>query len=491
MLARPAIFSGLVLLAALAPEPAAGKALPIIPDGFFKDWKKAGKPKTDPSGDAAAGRVDLGRLWIANDDEALYLRFEVGRETLLQEEGAQRGNRLRLYVDADRKSGTGLPVEGLGAEIEIRFGERRHFLYARDGTATEISAGEGIAMAFPTHSARMFEARVELPPPANPRKRRRVRVVLRDDAAGGDRLPDAGAANYRFPKKQRVGPVERISLERGDPDAVRLLSFNVARSALIERQELYRRLLRALDPDVVAFQELLGWSPTQIAGYLDANLPLPAGESWSVEQVADVVIASRFPIRAAAAVDANLVALVDLPDALTPHDLVLFDAHPPCCDNDAGRDAEVDHLVATWRDLLAGTGPFSVDPMDAVVFAGDFNFVGFRRQIDAIVNGTFIDPSNGPDFAPGRDNGSLTVTPARHTHRRAAYTWRSPGSAFTPGRLDFIFFSDDVARLDKSFVLDTSTLSADVLERHGLSDRDSLLASDHLPVVADLVFSRP
>lgn len=478
------------LLAALAPTVAAAKALPIVPDGYFKDWKKAGKPRIDPAGDAADGRVDLGRLWIANDDEALFLRFEVGRETLLQEQGS-RGSRLRLYVDADRKGGTGLPVEGIGAEIEIRFGERRHFVYAKNGTALEVSPGEGTAMAFPTHSARMFEVRVDLPPPANPNKRRRVRVVLRDEAEGGDRFPDAGAANYRFPKKQRAGPVEPISLEREDPDAVRLATINVERSTLIERPELYRRLLQAIDPDVVAFQELIGWTPAEIADYLDDALPLPAGGGWSVELVEDVAVGSRFPILADAAIDANLVTHIDLPDELTPHDLVLFDAHPPCCDNDVGRDREVDHLIGTWRDLLAGAGPFSIDPMDAVVFAGDFNFVGFRRQFDAIVRGTFIDPANGPDFAPGRDSGSLVVTPARHTHRRAAYTWRNARSGFTPGRLDFIFFAGDVARLDKSFILDTSAMPAEELARYGLDAGDSLLASDHLPVVADLVFLRP
>ena len=53
--------------------------------------------------------------------------------------------------------------------------------------------GRGTAIAAPTHSARMFEVRIELPEPANPAKRRRMRVVLRDATDGGDRQPDAGA----------------------------------------------------------------------------------------------------------------------------------------------------------------------------------------------------------------------------------------------------------------------------------------------------------
>ncbi len=476
-----------LLVLALLPAPTLAKALPIVPDGYFTDWKKAGKPHTDPLGDAPDGRVDLGKMWLANDDDSLYLRFQVGRDTLLQETGSS-GNQLRLLVDSDRKGGTGLPVEGIGAEIEYRFGERQLVFYDRDGNGVAASPGEGAVMGFPTHSSGVFEVRVQLPAPPKPGKRRRVRVVLIDE--GGDRLPDGGAVNYRFPKKKRVDPVEPLSLDRPSPDSVRIVSLNVERSTLIARQELYRRLLRALDPDVIGFQELIGWSSAQVVSFMESALPRAAG-GWSAQVVEDVVVASRFPIVAFAAIDANIVVHIDLPDALTPHDLVLFDAHPPCCTNDPGRDREVDHLMATWRDLLAESGPFPVDPMDAVTLVGDFNFVGFRRQFDTIVNGTFVDPANGPDFAPGRDNGSLAVATGRHTHRRIAYTWRNGPSSFTPGRLDFIFFSDDVASLEKSFVFDTASMPEELLDTLGLDAGDSLRISDHLPVVADLLFSRP
>ena len=52
--------------------------------------------------------------------------------------------------------------------------------------------------------------------------------------------------------------------------------------------------------------------------------------------------------------DGNLVVHIDLPAAMGRRDLVLFNAHLPCCDNDAGRDQESDNIAATWRDLLAG-----------------------------------------------------------------------------------------------------------------------------------------
>ncbi len=123
-----------------------------------------------------------------------------------------------------------------------------------------------------------------------------------------------------------------------------------------------------------------------------------------------------------------------------------------------------------------------------MIVTGDFNFVGFRRQLEAVRDGVFIDPGLGPDFAPGRANGSLVSARLRHSHAPRVSTWRRDASQFAPGKLDFVFFSDDVARLESSFVLDTATLPAAELQRHRLRRNDSLRVSDHLLLVADFSF---
>jgi len=64
-------------------------------------------------------------------------------------------------------------------------------------------------------------------------------------------------------------------------------------------------------------------------------------------------------------------------------------------------------------------------------------------------------------------------------------TWRDARSSFAPGRLDYIFYSDSVLRLERAFILATEELAPDVLARYGLRPDDTLVASDHLPVVAD------
>ena len=65
------------------------------------------------------------------------------------------------------------------------------------------------------------------------------------------------------------------------------------------------------------------------------------------------------------------------------------------------------------------------------------------------------------------------------------YTWYDAGNTYTPGRLDYLLYSDSVAEAANSFVLDTSKLSEAALARLGLDATDTA-ASDHLPVVLDV-----
>jgi endonuclease/exonuclease/phosphatase family metal-dependent hydrolase len=194
---------------------------------------------------------------------------------------------------------------------------------------------------------------------------------------------------------------------------------------------------------------------------------------------------SAYPITDMAAVDQNLLVHIDLPAKLGRRDLVLFNVHLPCCDNDADRDRESDNVAASWRDLLADEGPFAIDQEAAVVVLGDFNFVGFRRQVRAIRRGVFIDRALAPDFAPGRAKGPLAIARSRHTHANTVTTWRRNGSAFAPGRLDFIFFSDDALRQVKGFSLDTTEMAPMFRRQHNLRHGDSARISDHLPLIAD------
>ena len=65
------------------------------------------------------------------------------------------------------------------------------------------------------------------------------------------------------------------------------------------------------------------------------------------------------------------------------------------------------------------------------------------------------------------------------------YTWSNGAETFTPGRLDWIVYSDSTARATNAFVLDTARFSDESLAKFKLLRTDSR-ATDHLPVVVDL-----
>ena len=74
----------------------------VVLDGAVDDWKDIPAAATDQAGDAAAGEVDFGRVSITDDGEALYLRLDVGRETVLQSPpGGSAGNGIELLIDGD------------------------------------------------------------------------------------------------------------------------------------------------------------------------------------------------------------------------------------------------------------------------------------------------------------------------------------------------------------------------------------------------------
>jgi len=481
---------GSVALALLLAAPGFGRSIEAIPDGLFDEWAGARLVERDPAGDGVVDGLDLGRLWIGDDGAALFLRLEIGRETILQNPpNGVIGNDLRLYLDLDRKKSTGLPIESLGAELEVRFGLRAVIRYDAAGKAENIVPGTGLVMGLPTHSADEFEIRIELPESmradragsALRAKRKRIKLVLRDNAEGGDRLPNGGAIKYKL-VKQAVAAPQPIEFERSAETSIRILSMNVENSTPVARSDVYRRLLEAIRPDIVAFQELVDWTPEQTRSFVESVLTPNGGVSWDVRQQFDTVTVSSFPIVDWAPIDGNLVTRIELPAA---RNLVLFNMHPPCCDNEDGRDEEFDNLAAAWRDLLEGNFSFAIAPGDAAVFAGDYNLVGFRRQLESVRDGVFTDPALGPNFAPGRAEGSLLDPPLRHSHRRMAYTWRSPESSFAPGRLDLVLFTGDALALEKGFVVDSASIPNQARRKLGLKRLDSALASDHLALVVD------
>ena len=86
--------------AGLALVPAVADLAPIQLDGYFDDWTPI-SILHDDRGDVF-GTVDYGRIWAANDQDYLYLRFETEGEVQPDEQ-----QNMMIYLDTDMNATTG------------------------------------------------------------------------------------------------------------------------------------------------------------------------------------------------------------------------------------------------------------------------------------------------------------------------------------------------------------------------------------------------
>lgn len=475
---RPATRMLAALLAMAQVVAAAPSAVPLAVDGSFDEWDSTTPAWADPAGDGAA--VDFGRVWVRSDSERLTLRFETGHEINLQ-----GGNTITLLVDGDADPSTGRPVGGIGAELIWTFGERSGAIASGDRRAPVEQADIGLRQA-PTVSSTEFEISflrrtadgAALIPGPN------ASITLLDESgADGDRLPDGGVLTVTLSEAMPPPPPE-VSLERRDPNDIRVLTYNVLFDGFFKRPAPFFRILRAIDPDVICFQEIWAHTAQQAADQVSLALP---DTPWYGANTTEGHVVSRYSLIESRAIDeaGNYWALIDLPDDRYDVDLSILSAHPPCCDNETGRQDELDGIAAWVRDLVAPGGRDLPDGTPIVV-AGDMNLVGRARQVRTLVAGEIVDEETHGRSGPlDWDGTPLADSEPRHVGGHDSFTWRDARSSFAPGKLDYVVYSDSVLRLGNAFVLATEELPASVLERYGLRPGDTLAASDHLPVVAD------
>lgn len=459
-------------------SPLSASETPDAVDGLVGDWLGVPATWVDPTGDGAA--IDFGRVWVRTDAKRVTLLLEVGAETSLQ-----GGNEITLLIDGDHDASTGLSVCGIGAELQWTFGKRAGSVWSNGAETRVEQADIGLRQA-PTVSSDRFEVSMlrrtaegtdVIPGPS-------FTFLLVDQGTdGGDRLPDAGSVSVGASEVLPPAPAPP-ALERQHADDIRVLTWNVLFDGLFKRPAPFLRVLRAIDPDVICFQEI--WSHTAQQAADQVSLALPEA-TWYGGNTTEGHIVARYPLIESRAIDeaGNYWALVDLPDERYATDLSIVSAHPVCCDKEEERQEELDGIAAWLRDL---TTPGGTDlPKDTpIVVAGDMNLVGGARQVRTLLAGEIVNEERfGASHPPDWDG-----TPLADAHPRLAggwdtFTWRDSRSSFSPGRLDYIVYSDSVLRLGNAFVLDTEILPQEALERHGLRPLDTLEASDHLPVVAD------
>lgn len=446
----------------------------VVIDGVIEEWPV----------DAAA----------VADEHYLYFRTAVRNDRF----AIQASDRsLALWLDADANPDTGWrpdspqTPEDLGVDLRVawslpkdRGGPGRGVVLdalAPDGSATRLDRHDADFTNLPTYASAWYEARIartlnnDTLPIEGLRSQGRARGTFVLTNAQGRVIAASDPFEVDLPPAAPKPPAE-TPLPATEPGDLRVVSFNILRNALEKNPAPFARVLRALRPDVILFQEWDDATPDIAREWLATHVD--AATDWHAvsNPGAGVVIASRFP--------ANPVDLGDLrigdggstravaARIFTPNATVLATSvHLKCC---GGADGPEDRLRmdqtrlinARLRDALAQSRA------DLTIIGGDLNLVGTRPPLDLLRAG----------LDAGED---LAVATPLVLGDSVASTWSDPGNDFGPGQLDFIVFSRSTHAPARTFVLDTARLADGPLAAAGLERTDSS-ASDHRPVVLDL-----
>jgi len=453
-------------------------AHPIVIDGLFDDWQEVPVTITDPEGDY--NYDDWAELKITNDDDFIFFKISLhSEETLLQ-----NWNNFYLYIDADRDSLTGHPFRGLGSELAWHFGYRTGQYFEQDGII-DLWQNDITLRQAPTVTSTEFEIAIArgsfvLSDPDS------IAVIFSSFYDTGDYMPDSwGGVVYQLDTTV-VGPAEPILLEK---TGTRLVTYNTLYTGILEpdRQPKFQRIIQALDPDIIALQEHSEWN--EIGDIISSWFP---EDTWYQGYTfRDLVVLSKYPIINQANLissERTMCALLQTDDPINPY-LLILNSHFSCCDNDDDRQEQVDELVQVLREWrLNDNGPFDLPEGTPMFHVGDFNFVGYREQIETVTAGNIQDEGNyGSDFPLDWDGTAITDLFSRQTHKRMAYTWRSDGSSFNPGKLDYVLYTDSNLSILNHFVLNTLAMPDSILNEWELEAEDTNEASDHLPVIVDFM----
>ncbi len=422
--------------ASAEPWPAeAGAPVRWIVDGDGREWDGADGVVRgrDARGDAQ-GPLDVVAIAATARDRRLLIRLDI----------AEVAN---LY-SGPRDGGTAvLQVSSGGDRLELDLRARR--LRRGDDRIRLADAGLWVA---PAHAAKTFELSFDLEAlDWKPGSRVRVGVGEGDSVAPIElKLPTAASSSSELTLTKKA-------------DHLRVASFNTLEHGILdlERGDAQRRLLGAMDPDVVLLQELGRASPKHAAQALGMSHAV----GKKVDRIVGHAVVSRFPLTELTTSDDRFVAAL----VQSPTPVVAIAVHLSCCgylgsDQDGRRLKQARDLANYIRRVRAGEVSGCPEGVPVIV-AGDFNDVG------------------SPALRAEVASASVRRIPLAHPRWASAHTWGTLGAKYPASILDHMFASAD-ADWQSGFILDTAELTDAELTSLHLQRTDSA-ASDHRVLVAD------
>ncbi|QYK48250.1 MAG: endonuclease/exonuclease/phosphatase family protein [Phycisphaeraceae bacterium] len=433
------------------------------------------------------------------DDQYFYLRFSVEGEPRALQASDQT---VTIHLDIDGNGGTGAtlldPIDaaGMGVDLEIAFSPRKPdgtlasgaaaAIVDASGTRTRIPTAALDLLFTPTYASGWYEVRISRHvatgtdtstfEEAGPWEG----VITLADKDGQIRgWSDAFLATKPAAADQ---PALSDVVLPGKPEgSIRVLNWNVLWNSPEKNPASFVRVIESVRPDVVLIQEWVADEPAQIARWFTERIDSPTG-SWHAlhGKSRGIAIVAPHPITPLIkdGVEfphngrdhgARFVAgIVPLPIG----DIVVGSTHLKCCGS-AGSPEDVTRIAEARAIATTLGAAMASDPTWVRVIGGDMNLVGTRAPLDEIGRGLDVDGSG------------LAAAPVRVLGDRSTYTWVDWNTQFTPGRLDWVLYSDAGSEVLNAFAIDTRRLSDAALARMGLDRMDSA-GSDHLPIVVDV-----
>ncbi|MCC6726066.1 MAG: hypothetical protein IT258_16285 [Saprospiraceae bacterium] len=463
------------------------QALPIAIDGSYDDWTASAITFNDAVGDDTG--LDLLRMSVANDEQYLFIRIEMDEQV-----GLTDNSSISLFIDGDNNSSTGLSSNGLGAELELRFGDLSGRFYYGNSSAT-IQLGDVGFHHLPNFTSNVFEMAIARDAEPNGFAKlfsgNSIKLYFRNGPTG-DKMPDQGQTfSYQF-SDEAVPAFQPIDLQKISSSHVRLLTWNTLFDGLldIDRKPHFKQVLSALQPDIITFNECWDMTAAQAASFVNEALPLGNFQSWKAVKLVDGNITlSRWPILENWEFFPShrlQASLIDLPNGQYAKDFLIVNGHLRCCSANSERQLEADAFANFVMDLKSPGGEIDLPEGTPFVLSGDMNLVGSQQQYTTLVTGDIVNNGAfGNDGPMDWDGSDLLDVVALQADQRMAYTWFEDGSDYPPSRLDFHFASNSVLDVKKAFTLNTAIMSPQRLDLFGLEAENTMLAADHLPKVTD------
>ena len=451
-------------------------------DGFFDDWNNNQDTYLDNTSDSQG--IDLLSFSVCDDDDNLYIRIKLSDEIDLTE---QFYNAAKIYIniDADNNPTTGYFTNGIGSEYGINFFDKFIFDDTNYPTVDTLSLYDFDIIPLPTYSSDEFEIAINRSFFSDT-----ILISIRE-TVGNDYMPDNGTIFTYIFNNCSSPSLNSTNFLKNDVNNLRLLTYNVLSNGLTSnnRIEKHRRIFNSVNADIITYQECGNTNYNDVISFLDTNSihypyiypdlnsgnltisKYPSIQSWQVHNKIDA-------------------ELIDLPDNIYSTDILIINAHPPCCNNNAGRQENFDALINFIQDAKTIGGVIDLPINTPISFSGDMNLVGYSEQYYTILNGTISDTITfGNGGYPDWDNSPFKDQICYFNEKDIAYTWDKWNPSigdYPPGRLDFVFFTNSVMSVDKSFIISTEHMSPFLLAQNNLLNNDTD-ASDHLPVIVDFV----